>query len=171
MSNEKIIKVVICGESNSGKSTFVKYHKHEIYDENSKPTVGVEVHYLNWIDEEAETNIRFNIWDCSGLPKYYDLLQTYWEDADAAIVFYCGISISVYTVRLINDLRSKFGKNFPIIVCKSKFDLDGSNTNVTSAHVTNCFKNIIFHALSTKNKYNVDDPFMLLSFHFSNVFK
>ena len=79
-------KILLLGRSMTGKSTFA----HNIFYNKKKQgiprcTKGVHVTSLELTGERG--NIRANIWDCAGNPKYVGLGSGYWDGATHAIIF------------------------------------------------------------------------------------
>ena len=79
-------KVIVIGESMSGKSTFIHnmfYNKKRIG--NPRCTIGVDVVP---VDLHGQGNKkRANFWDCAGNPNFAGLGEDYWKGATHALIF------------------------------------------------------------------------------------
>ena len=62
-----VIKLIIIGDENTGKTTTIKHHLTGIFDENYKPTNGVEIHPITLKTNKGK--IIINAWDISGNTK------------------------------------------------------------------------------------------------------
>lgn len=78
--SSKVQKILIVGNSNTGKTTYVNKLKTGVFEQNSIPTVGANVHCCNI------RGIDSQIWDCSG-NKDGDCIEMYFINADKAIIF------------------------------------------------------------------------------------
>ncbi|KAI3880616.1 hypothetical protein MKX03_037488, partial [Papaver bracteatum] len=70
----------------SGKTTFVKRHLTGEFEKKYEPTIGVEVHPLDF-----HTNcgrIRFHYWDTAGQEKFGGLRDGYYIHGQCAIIMF-----------------------------------------------------------------------------------
>ena len=65
---ELLFKIVLIGDSLTGKTNLLKKYLENEFIENSKPTIGVEYHSKNFIIKNHP--IKAQIWDLSGQQKY-----------------------------------------------------------------------------------------------------
>jgi GTP-binding nuclear protein Ran len=78
-------KICICGDLNSGKTTFIKRLLTGGYEKRYVATLGVEVYPLR-----METNhglLSFTIWDVAGNPKFQGLGEGYFINAHGVMIF------------------------------------------------------------------------------------
>ncbi|KAL5559296.1 hypothetical protein UlMin_035507 [Ulmus minor] len=76
-------KLVIVGDGGAGKTTFVKRH---LTGETVKPTIGVEVHPLDFFTNCGK--IRFYCWDTAAMEKFGGLRDGYYIHGQCAIIMY-----------------------------------------------------------------------------------
>ncbi|XP_060210947.1 GTP-binding nuclear protein Ran-B1-like, partial [Lycium barbarum] len=67
--------LVIVGDGETGKTTFVKRHLNGEFEKKYDPTIGVEVHPLDFFTNCGE--IRFYCWDTAGQEKFGALRDSY----------------------------------------------------------------------------------------------
>ncbi|GKE22726.1 GTP-binding nuclear protein Ran-3, partial [Tanacetum coccineum] len=70
-------KLVIVGDGGTGKTTFVKRHLTGEFEKKYEPTIGVEVHPLDFFTNHEK--IRFNCWDTAGQEKFGGLRDGYYR--------------------------------------------------------------------------------------------
>ncbi|XP_050430684.1 ras-related protein Rab-28-like [Adelges cooleyi] len=81
---EEVIKIVILGEPNSGKSCIVSRYCHDDFTRQYIPTIGIEF-YLKRTQIQGR-NVRINIWDTSGSSN--ELLDKYLFNANAIVLVF-----------------------------------------------------------------------------------
>ena len=74
------MKIVLIGDGQVGKTTFVNMLKGNPFSNHYTPTLGVEV------DPIRRGTKCYNIWDCAGLEMYGGLRDGYWIQAKGAII-------------------------------------------------------------------------------------
>ena len=101
-------KVIVVGESMTGKSTFVHnmfYNKKR--RGNPRCTLGVDVVAVDLHGDGPKK--RANFWDCAGNPLFAGLGEGYWQGATHALIF--GVShrnqYQYYLNRLPTTVRRK----------------------------------------------------------------
>ena len=79
------LKVILCGESGVGKSSFFNYLKHE---ENFiiTPTIGVDFLTINHVYKDKR--IKLNLWDTAGEERFRAIISSYFKDISAYIIMF-----------------------------------------------------------------------------------
>ena len=84
-NKKKIYKIVIIGDTYTGKSTLIRnYLNYDI--KNISPTIGLEFYSINKSIEEE--NIKYNFYDTSGSISYYNICKNYLKNYDALIIIF-----------------------------------------------------------------------------------
>lgn len=103
MESQKV-KCTLIGDSNTGKSYFLKkLHRDYIFENNYDPTVGVDFSsyiYKKTIDNQNK-DIRVNIWDLAGDPRFDCIIQTYLRKNNFFILF-----CNKYDLKSVSNLNS-----------------------------------------------------------------
>lgn len=68
-------KLVLVGDGGVGKTTFVKRHESGEFLKKYVPTVGAEVHPMDFNTNKGQ--LRFNVWDTAGQEKFAGLRDGY----------------------------------------------------------------------------------------------
>ncbi|CAN1788985.1 GTP-binding nuclear protein Ran-B1 [Linum perenne] len=79
-------KLVIVGDGGTGKTTFVKRHLTGEFEKKYEPTIGVEVHPLDFTTNCGK--IRFYCWDTAGQEKFGGLRDGYYIHGQCAIIMF-----------------------------------------------------------------------------------
>ncbi|KAK6945054.1 Small GTPase, partial [Dillenia turbinata] len=169
-------KLVIVGDGGTGKTTFVKRHLTGEFEKKYEPTIGVEVHPLDFFTNCGK--IRFYCWDTAGQEKFGGLRDVYGpldqfkilpELVLTNIHGQCAIIMFDVTARLTyknvptwhRDL-CRVCENIPIVLCGNKVDV--KNRQVKAKQVTfHRKKNLQYYEISAKSNYNFEKPFLYLA--------
>ena len=85
---ESIVKVVLLGESKTGKTSLIERYISDAYEDNIMSTTGASYSgKAVWFEEENHS-INFKIWDIAGQKKYRDLSKIFYKDAQVVILLY-----------------------------------------------------------------------------------
>ncbi|CAL1388166.1 unnamed protein product [Linum trigynum] len=150
-------KIVLVGDGGTSKMTFVKRHITDEFEKRYEPTIGVEVHPLDFFTNCGK--ILFYCWDTAGQENFSGLRDGYYQcailmfDVTARLTyrtFPCGIAIFV----------DRVCENIPIVLCGNKVDV--KNMHVKSKQVTfHRKKNLQYYEISAKSNYNFEKPFSI----------
>jgi GTP-binding nuclear protein Ran len=157
MSETKTYKIIIIGDANCGKTTFINRHKTGQFNNRYIPTVNAEVTSLSF--STSHGNVVFNVWDCAGSEKYKGLDDSYYVGAHAVIMFFDLTERNSY-----NNLYNLYKKakrvveDVPFVICGSKADLHRTISNKDIKFPTRY--NIPYYDISSKNNYNHEKPFL-----------
>lgn len=86
MSAIPTFKCVLIGNARAGKSAFLAAHMGAAVPREYSATLGVNVAPLVFSTPDGKQQIRFNVWDCAGDPKFEGLGKDYYVGADCAII-------------------------------------------------------------------------------------
>jgi len=88
MTENKICKVILVGESGVGKTCIIVRFVSEEYKEETISTTGAS--YASKIIEFADykKSLQFQIWDTAGQEKYRGLTKLFYKDAKIVILVY-----------------------------------------------------------------------------------
>ena len=136
-------KIVLVGNSQVGKTSWV----HRLLDNSFKtsytPTVGVEVHPI--VLQCNKKNVCFNVWDISGEEKYGGLAQGYLVASEGAIIMID--SNDRNHGKTIAKWMAFLPKNIPIVVVE----------NVTEGSL-----NLGYCSINVKEGTSIGNPLTLM---------
>merc|ERR1712054_264296 len=154
-------KLVLIGDGGTGKTTFVKRHLTGEFEKKYDPTMGVDVHPLDF-----QTNlgmIRFYCWDTAGQEKFGGLRDGYYIHGQCAIIMFDVTSRLTYknVPTWYRDLV-RVCEGVPVVLCGNK--VDEKDRKVKPKQITfHRKKNLQYYDISAKTNYNYDKPFLYLA--------
>ncbi|KAL5727236.1 GTP-binding nuclear protein [Ranunculus cassubicifolius] len=151
-------KLVLVGDGGTGKTTFVKRHLTGEFEKKYEPTIGVEVHPLDFTTNRGK--IRFNCWDTAGQEKFGGLRDGYYIHSQCAIIMFDVTARLTYkNVPTWHRDVCRVCENIPIVLCGNKVDV--KNRQVKAKQVTfHRKKNLQYYEISAKSNYNFEKPFL-----------
>ncbi|KAK3031114.1 hypothetical protein RJ639_035112 [Escallonia herrerae] len=144
-----------------GKTTFVKRHLTGEFEKKYEPTIGVEVHPLDFSTNCGK--IRFYCWDTAGQEKFGGLRDGYYIHGQCAIIMFDVTARLTYkNVPTWHRDLCRVCENIPIVLCGNKVDV--KNRQVKAKQVTfHRKKNLQYYEISAKSNYNFEKPFLYLA--------
>ena len=88
MENSEKIKVVLVGESGTGKTSIIQRFAYKIFDPNCISSISSQ--FINQTIEYEEINktLQFEIWDTAGQEKYRSMAKLFYKDAKIILFVY-----------------------------------------------------------------------------------
>jgi GTP-binding nuclear protein Ran len=154
-------KLVLIGDGGTGKTTFVKRHLTGEFEKKYEPTIGVEVHPLDFMTSHGK--IRFYCWDTAGQEKFGGLRDGYYIHGQCAIIMFDVTSRLTYkSVPTWHRDLVRVCEDIPIVLCGNKVDV--KDRQIKPRQVTfHRKKNLQYHEISAKSNYNFEKPFLYLA--------
>ncbi|KAH0859563.1 hypothetical protein HID58_087824 [Brassica napus] len=152
-----ILLTLLC----TGKTTFVKRHLTGEFEKKYEPTIGVEVHPLDFFTNCGK--IRFYCWDTAGQEKFGGLRDGYYIHGQCAVIMFDVTARLTYkNVPTWHRDLCRVCENIPIVLCGNKVDV--KNRQVKAKQVTfHRKKNLQYYEISAKSNYNFEKPFLYLA--------
>lgn len=122
LSHTGSIKVVLLGESGTGKTSLINRYIHDKFSQIAVPTVGASFH--NKVISYEGTEIDLALWDTAGQESYRGLTPMYYRNAAVAIVVFdvmAGDSFSRVDSWL-NEIKEECHDSIVIVLCGNKCD-------------------------------------------------
>jgi len=162
MTTTKNFKCVLIGDGGVGKTTFIDRHVSGDFQKRYVPTLGVEVHPLEF--NTTNGPILFNVWDCAGQQKFMGLKEGYWLQADCAIVMFDLTSRRSMESSL--EWYRDFARtcpNVPIVVVGNKYDIKDKKITLPNDTTFLNIPNSKYFNVSTRSWFNLSSPFVYLA--------
>ncbi|XP_059189527.1 ras-related protein Rab-7L1-like [Centropristis striata] len=126
--NEHLLKILIVGDGNVGKSSFVHRFVSGQFNKTYKSTVGVDfsVKLLHWSEREK---VRLQLWDIAGQERFISMTRIYYKGALGCVVMFdvtssnSFLSCRHWKRDLDNKATLPNGNSIPCILLANKCDL------------------------------------------------
>lgn len=149
-----IYKLVLVGDAGVGKTVFMTRHLTGEFEKKYVATVGAEVHPIEFNTTSGKT--IFKVWDTAGQEKYAGLRESYYKDADCAIIMF----------DLTSRISYKNVKNWERDIREIRPDIHivlvGNKADMKDRKVKKVTTNLPYFEISAKSYYNFLNPFEYL---------
>ena len=121
---EMMFKVVLVGDSFVGKTNIMSKYLKNIFQADSKATVGVEFGSKQFNIEGHSINAQ--IWDTAGQERYKAITSAYYKGAKGAFVVYDITRKESFESidKWVSDLKASADKKLTIVIIGNKSDLE-----------------------------------------------
>lgn len=132
-------KTVLCGPTNSGKSTLLQKLLTGDFNTKHLPTLGVNVFSFR----------NTNVWDCAGDKKYQGLFDGYWIGGQKVVLMYDLNNPNFTELDHYMSTIKSLGFTDVHVVGNKKELVDSNALNLHQSYWTK--SNVPFMSISTKN--------------------
>ncbi|XP_059150427.1 ras-related protein Rab-7L1-like isoform X2 [Physella acuta] len=84
---EEVIKILIIGDSGTGKSSFIDRYIHEKFNDYYKPTLGVDF-AIKRIKTHEGKHVKLQFWDIAGQDRFPLLTRSYYRYARGCLIVF-----------------------------------------------------------------------------------
>ena len=121
---EMMFKVVLVGDSFVGKTNIMSKYLKNIFQADSKATVGVEFGSKQFNIEGHSINAQ--IWDTAGQERYKAITSAYYKGAKGAFVVYDITRKESFESidKWVSDLKASADKKLTVVIIGNKSDLE-----------------------------------------------
>jgi small GTP-binding protein len=118
-----MLKVVIVGDSGTGKTKLTIRYVQNTFETNALPTVGVD--FLIKEVHVQGSSYRMEIWDTAGQEKFRTITESYFRNASGALIVYDVSNEKSFesAPRWLASLRRQVGDSVPVMLIGNKDDL------------------------------------------------
>ena len=161
--SEMIFKIIIVGNSSTGKTKIIDRYLKNIFEDNSISTLGFQMYKKEYQIEQDKITVQ--IWDTAGQEKYSSLTSSYYKSAKGALVVYDITDKESFNKieKLVDDLKNGCDKNIYIILLGNKIDLEDRRV-ITKEEGENLAQklNLGFGEVSAKTGDGIEEAFQKL---------
>jgi Ras-related protein Rab-5C len=154
------LKFVLLGDMAVGKTSFmIRYSKDRFFN-YLEGTIGAA--FSSKLLEKNDKRIKIEFWDTAGQERYKSLVSMYYNNADAALIFYDINKIDTLNsaINLINMLKNNGPINIKYILIGNKYDMvdqDSITLNTVNDKLNKSGNSDVNHIYtSAKIDYNIE---------------
>lgn len=158
MDYDKLLKIVIVGDSGVGKSQLANKYANNEFNINSKSTIGVDIYSkIVTIDNE---NIKLQLWDTAGQERYRCITEAYYRGTKG-IIFCFSICDKKSFENLniwITTAKKYIDDNTLVAIVGTKTDLEHLR-EISSNEAKKFANNIDYHEVSALTGKGISEMF------------
>lgn len=83
-SSEALYKLLVVGDSGTGKTSIVRRGVHGLYVQGTRPTVGVDFAIKSCVWKEHTVTLQ--LWDIAGMERFRNMTRTFYQNAAGACI-------------------------------------------------------------------------------------
>ena len=164
MYSSKTYKIIVVGDSGTGKTSLVDRLTNKVFNPDTQPTIGAEFKtYIALVDGEQ---IKLNVWDTAGQERYRSVSKSYFRSTCGALLVFSIEDQETFShvEQWLDDVQTYALPNAAILLIGNKCDLEDAR-QVTSDEAIELAKrhNIEYIETSAMNDTNVIDAFQRLA--------
>lgn len=163
-SYDFMYKILMLGDSQVGKTSFLLRYCDNNFIDNPITTVGLD-YKLKYITLSNGKIIKLQIWDTAGQDKFRAITQNYYKGAQGIILMYDITSAhSFKSIKgWLNSIKNNSDENIKILLIGNKFDCVNHRT-VSSEEGQALAKDdkLGFFETSAKEKINLDESIQFI---------
>lgn len=165
IKNIQTFKIVIIGDSSSGKSSILLQFSENNFIDRHDVTIGVDLKY-KYVSVNG-TITKLHIWDTAGQERFKSIIKTYYETAHGIVlVFDLNNKESFKSLSYwLNELRHVGKEKCPILLVGNKNDLEKVVTDreIYNFVLDNEKLNMKYLEVSAKKGTNINEIFIDLT--------
>lgn len=118
-------KITICGDTSTGKSSFLKRYCKNEWDAVGKPTIGVEF-FTNIFELDDDTKAKLQIWDTSGQERFRGMTSSYYKGAHGVIQLFDITNMESFRnlPKWVTEVKNHVSENTAMVQVGNKKDLE-----------------------------------------------
>lgn len=157
-------KIVLVGDGGTGKTTYIRKLVTDNFKTHYEPTLAVEINPVDFSTSAGE--VRFYCWDTAGQEKFGSLRDSYYDKADAAIIFFDVTSRATFknVATWVSDIVRICGESIPIVVCANKVDVTNRQVKQNNIKLPKELKDLTHKYVETSvlSNQNLLEPFLFI---------
>lgn len=168
-STDRLFKVIVIGDPEVGKTSFVQRYTSDSFKRDYQGTVGVDFALKIFNLSEHET-IKVQLWDIAGQERFKFMTRVYYRDAHGAVILFDlnNKNSFISALKWKKDVDAKCqtpdGKPIPTLLLANKCDLNKRQVDQTEIEQVQRDNNFIaWTEVSAKDGLMVEDSMRFLA--------
>jgi small GTP-binding protein len=163
MKHDHLIKLIIVGNSGSGKSCIISKFKSSNFSVSQQSFMTIGVEFVSKSIDIGGKKIKLNIWDTAGQEIFRSITRNYYNGVAIALLVYDVTNRKSFNdiKYWLDEIRISNSKDVIIVLVGNKIDIAHNRIISTSeGHKLSLKEKIPFYETSVKNNDNIDIIFM-----------
>jgi small GTP-binding protein len=161
-SGERLVKILIIGESAVGKSCLLLRFAENKFTESFLTTIGIDFKVRHI--EIDDTKVKLQIWDTAGQEKFRTITKAYYRGAHGILLVYDVTSNESFnqTRQWMQSIRENMADPVSVIFVGNKCDMERKVAKEEAQELANEF-NVEYYETSAKTGDGVEQTFLRLT--------
>ena len=163
-SYDLLYKIIIVGDTCVGKSNILSRYIKNVFREDSKSTVGVELG--NKLLKVKGTNTKLQIWDTAGQERYRSITSSYYKGSHGCFIVYDITNEQSFenVEKWFEQVQKEGSKDVSIILVGNKCDLENERkVPKEKGEEKSKLLNIAFFETSALSNIKIEDIFTVIA--------
>ena len=163
-SYDLLYKIIIVGDTCVGKSNILSRYIKNVFREDSKSTVGVELG--NKLLKVKGTNTKLQIWDTAGQERYRSITSSYYKGSHGCFIVYDITNEPSFesVEKWFEQVQKEGSKEVSIILVGNKCDLENERKVPKEKGEEKAKQlNILFFETSALSNIKIEDIFTVIA--------
>eukprot|EP00696_Hemimastix_kukwesjijk_P014351 gnl/Hemi2/28338_TR9362_c0_g1_i1.p2 gnl/Hemi2/28338_TR9362_c0_g1~~gnl/Hemi2/28338_TR9362_c0_g1_i1.p2 ORF type:complete len:212 (-),score=76.63 gnl/Hemi2/28338_TR9362_c0_g1_i1:127-762(-) len=160
-----LLKVIILGDSNVGKTSLMHQYVHQKFSQQYKATIGAD--FLTKEIVVDDRLVTMQIWDTAGQERFQSLGVAFYRGADCCVLCFDVTngksfdSLTTWKDEFTAQASPPDAASFPFVVLGNK--IDKPDRVITDRRAQNWCSGIPYFETSAKQNVNVEQAFMTVA--------
>lgn len=159
---ENLVKILVIGDFNVGKTNFILQFADEQFIENAMSTVGFDL--KSKVIKVGSENIKIQVWDTAGQERYQSISKGLFQKVQGIIIVYDITNYSSFEniSNWIHSINDKCG-TMPVLIVGNKIDKeDEREVGIDEGKEFANDRGLLFCEVSAKTGKNIKEAFIML---------
>ena len=163
IDSDIVIKILLLGDSEVGKSCFLMRYSENVFIENYITTIGLD-YKLKTIKLDTGKTIKVQLWDTAGQERFRTIAKSYYKGAHGIVLIYDVTNRKTYDNirKWLNQIKDEASNKISIILVANKIDSEERQVSVEEGETLAKASNLPIFEASAKDSINVEESFKFL---------
>ena len=156
-----LLKIVLVGDSGTGKTNYLSVLNRGLYNPTSRSTIGVEFGTKSMIIKEK--TVKAHVWDSAGLAGYGSIVNAYYKGAIGVMLMYDVTNLNSFKSlsKWVDEIQNTADKNVIVMVLANKCEVPESQRIISTERGKHFAKqhNFLFNEVSACDNLNIQESF------------